>query len=208
MNIKIPISWLHSHDYCEHQIYLEHVLGLKVEPTPEMIEGKEIHTILEEEHLKEAKLELTVEDAMKKSVKEKITLIGREIPVETDKIYGLIDEVHFTPNQIIVIDDKPNNYPFLSNKKQIWGYCLAFEQQFKPSLPLLGCLRNRDSKEIVWQELFSDKHRKIVEECVDRISGILNGCLKPEATDNINKCFSCKLNIFCGLYSKRKLVYV
>lgn len=77
-------------------------------------------------------------------------MIGREIPVEVDKLYGLIDEVHFTPDRIIIIDDKPNNQAFSSIKKQIWGYCLAFEEQFKPDLPIFGCLRQKDTKQIIW----------------------------------------------------------
>jgi len=54
MNDKIPIHWLQSQTYCEYQICLEHVKGVKVEPTPEMNYGKEAHAILEENHKKKA----------------------------------------------------------------------------------------------------------------------------------------------------------
>lgn len=94
MNDKIPIHWLHSQAYCEYQIYLEHVKRIEVEPTPEMNEVKEVHTILED-HKKKAKFKLSINDALRKSQKEKITLIGREIPVTANYLYGLIDEVHF-----------------------------------------------------------------------------------------------------------------
>ena len=204
MNNKIKISWLHSHDYCEHQIYLEHVLGLKVEPTQEMIIGREVHKMLEQEHMEKAELEIAdVNEAIRMAIEEKMILTGREIKVDNGILYGKIDEIEFTPNFITIIDDKPNGYPFMSNKKQVWGYCLAFEEQYKPGIPIIGCLRQRDTKEIVWQELFCDVHRNIVKDCVNRILGILQGVRKPEPTDNLNKCRACKLKDYCGVYSKR-----
>jgi len=203
MNNKIPIHWLHSQAYCEYQIYLEHVKGIEVEPTPEMNEGKEVHAILEEDHKKKAKLKLSIIDALKKSQKEKITLVGREIPVRGNYLYGLIDEVHFMPTQIIIIDDKPNNYPYMTNKKQVWGYCLAFKEQFKIKIPLIACIRQRDTQKIIWRENFSDEHKKIVLESVERILGILNGNRKPEHTSNFNKCKSCRLKNVCDIYKMR-----
>jgi CRISPR-associated exonuclease Cas4 len=38
-----PISWLHKQDYCEYQIFLENMTGIKVEPTKAMVEGKLEH---------------------------------------------------------------------------------------------------------------------------------------------------------------------
>jgi hypothetical protein len=34
-----PISWLQKQDYCEYQIYLENVRGIKAEPTKAMAQG-------------------------------------------------------------------------------------------------------------------------------------------------------------------------
>ena len=203
MNGKIPIHWLHSQAYCEYQIYLEHVKGIKVAPTPEMNNGKEIHSLLEENHKKKAKLKLSTKDALEKSQKEKIILIGREIPVSGNYLYGLIDEVHFTPNRIVIIDDKPNNYPYMTNKKQVWGYCLAFEEQFKAKLPLVACIRHRDTKRIIWKEIFSDAHRNIVLESVERILGIINLNKKAKPTNKPSKCKSCRLREVCDIYRMR-----
>lgn len=189
---KIPISLLHSQVYCEYQIFLERVRGIEVEPTEEMKVGKEVHSLLEDEHKKRAKLELSIPDAMKKSIKEKITLIGREIRVFGNLLYGKIDEVHFMPSQIIIIDDKPNDYPYLSNKKQIWGYCLAFEEHFNPGLPLLATLRQRDTQEIFWEKEFIDEDKDMVLESAQRILDVLNGKRQPEPTLNIKKCRSCR----------------
>ena len=202
-NYKIPIHWLHSQGYCEYQIYLEHVKGIKVAPTPEMNKGKEIHSLLEENHKKKAKLKLSTKDALEKSQKEKIILIGREVPVSGNYLYGLIDEVHFTPNRIVIIDDKPNNYPYMTNKKQVWGYCLAFEEQFRAKLPLVACIRHRDTKRIIWKEIFSDVHKNIVLESVERILGIINQDKKAEPTNKVNRCKSCRLKEVCDIYRMR-----
>ena len=190
---KIPIHWLHSQAYCEYQIYLEHVKGIEIEPTSEMQEGKEIHAILEEEHKKKTEFKLTIEEAIKRAQDEGIILVGREVPVVGDVLWGFIDEIHFTPEYIVIIDDKPNSIPFLSNKQQVWGYCLAFQEQFNLDIPLVACLRHRDTQRIIWRERFLDEHRKIVLESTGRILGIINGYIDPKPTDNINKCRKCKL---------------
>jgi len=203
INDKIPIHWLHSQAYCEYQIYLEHVKGIEVEPTPEMQRGKNVHAMLEEEHKKKAELQLSVSDALKKAQVEKTILIGREIPVIGTHLYGFIDEVHFMPYQIVIIDDKPNNFPFITNKKQVWGYCLTFQEQFKPSLPIIASLRHRDTQEIIWQEEFSKEHKQIVMESVERILGILNGNREPQPTSKLSKCKSCKLKHICDIYKTR-----
>ncbi|MCX6819621.1 MAG: Dna2/Cas4 domain-containing protein [Candidatus Aenigmarchaeota archaeon] len=200
---KIPIHWLHVQAYCEYQLYLEHVKGIEVEPTPEMQTGKEIHTALEEEHEKKAELEITTKDAIKKAAKDKVTLIGREIPVTGKHIYGLIDEIHFMPKQIVIIDDKPNDYPYFSNKKQVWGYCLAFEEQFKVKKTIFAAIRQSTTQEIIWQENFLDEHRNNVIESVNRILGIINGERTPEPTVKLNKCRSCRFGKSCEVFNKR-----
>lgn len=159
--------------------------------------GKEIHSLLEEEHKKRAKLKLSIPDAIKKSIKEGITLIAREVPVIGNLLYGLIDEVRLMPSQIVIIDDKPNDYPYLSNKKQIWGYCLTFEEFFNPKLQLVAALRQRDTQEIFWQKEFIDEDRDMVLESAQRILDILNEKRQPEPTLKINKCRSCRLKNEC-----------
>ncbi|MCR4394704.1 MAG: hypothetical protein NUV31_10075, partial [Dehalococcoidales bacterium] len=41
--LLFPISWLDKQEFCEYQIYLENIAGIKVEPTRQMIEGKQEH---------------------------------------------------------------------------------------------------------------------------------------------------------------------
>lgn len=183
--------------YCEYQIYLEKVKGIEVKETIEMQKGKEAHSLLEEEHKKKAVHELTVDQAIRKAIFENVKIIGREIPVSGENIYGLIDEAHFMPTQILIIDDKPGNFPYFSNKIQVWGYCLAFQQQYKASLPIFACLRNRDTQQFIWNEKFSDEQRDIVANSVNRIFGILDGDIKPIPAKKESKCGKCRFKQFC-----------
>jgi len=203
MNDKIPIHWLHSQTYCEYQIYLEHVKGMEIEATSEMQKGIEVHAFLEEEHLKRAEIKLKTAEVIQKAKQERKTFIGREVPVIGRQLYGSIDEIHIMPDKIIIIGDKPNYRPFFSNKKQVWGYCLAFQEQFKPNLPIIASLRHRDSQKIIWQEEFLEEHKRIVLESVERILDILNGNRKPQPTSNFDKCRSCRLKSVCDVYKMR-----
>ena len=51
----LHISWPYAQDYCEYQLYLEHVKGISVDPTSAMVTGSREHQRLEEEFLAEAK---------------------------------------------------------------------------------------------------------------------------------------------------------
>lgn len=203
MEDKVPISLLHTQAYCEYQIFLEHVKHVEAEPTREMCLGRNVHRLLEQEHLKRANLELSVDDALEKSKRESVTLISRELPVVGKYLYGTIDEVWLMPNQIFIIDDKPNDFPFITNKKQVWGYCLAFQERFSPKRPLVACLRHRDTSRFVWREFFSPEHRRNVLDSVKRILGIISGDRRPEPTGRSRKCGSCRFKKDCEVYIKR-----
>lgn len=89
----LHISWLYAQDYCEYQLYLEHVKGISVDPTSAMVTGSREHQRLEEEFLAEAKLDLTFVEAVEASRKTPIST--RELYVEDRdlKICGYIDEL-------------------------------------------------------------------------------------------------------------------
>ena len=74
----VYISWLYAQDYCEYQIHLEQVQGVTTDDTPEMIEGSEEHSRLEEEFAAEATLDLTFPEAIEAS---------KEKPISTREIY-------------------------------------------------------------------------------------------------------------------------
>lgn len=197
----IPVHWLHTHAYCELQIYLEKVQGLEAPPTVEMLAGAEKHAILDEEHEKKAELDLTVNEAFAKAQLEAISLISRDIYVKGTALYGRIDEVVFEPTRIIIIDDKPSAQPYFTNKVQVWGYCQAFQEMYQPNLPLFGALRQEDTGDIVWLEEFLTDHAMLVRTTVDRIRAILSGIENPEPAGNSRKCNPCRFKESCPAYA-------
>lgn len=201
---RIPVHWLHTHAYCELQIYLEKVQGLEAPPTVEMLVGSEKHAILDEEHEKKAELDLTVNEASTKAQLEAISLISRDIYVRGTALYGRIDEVVFEPARIIIIDDKPSAQPYFTNKVQVWGYCQAFQEMYQPNLPLFGALRQEDTGDIVWLEEFLADHVMLIRRTVDRIRAILSGIESPEPAGNSRKCKPCRFKESCPACAVRQ----
>ena len=91
----IPVHWLHTHAYCEYQLYLEKAIGIEAPPTQEMLAGSSQHSLLDAEHEKKAEIELTVNEAAQKAQIEAVTMISRDIFVRGNSLYGRIDEVLF-----------------------------------------------------------------------------------------------------------------
>ncbi|MFC2022655.1 hypothetical protein ACFLTL_00615 [Chloroflexota bacterium] len=197
-NNLIPIHWLHTHAYCELQIYLEKVQGLEAPPTIEMLAGAAKHDILDKEHEKKAELDLTVKEASTKAQLEAVSLISRDISVKGNALYGRIDEVVFEPARIIIIDDKPSAQPYFTNIIQVWGYCQAFQEMYQPNLPIFGALRQEDTGDIVWLEEFLKDHAMLVSMTVDRIRAILSGIESPQPAGNSRKCKPCRFRGSCS----------
>lgn len=193
-----PISWLHKQEYCEYQIYLENVLGIKAPPTQAMIEGKQEHQNLYDQFAREA-VPATLEEMLLESTK--ITLFSRELRVRDTKhgIYGLIDEVLLTPNQFIVIDDKPGTKTFLSNIHQVYGYCLAFREELgtRDTRPVVAALRERGTDNIYWNAPFDHQAEKEILNVIGRIHSLITGSVPFSLSDNPNKCRACRLQNRC-----------
>lgn len=200
----VPIHLLHTQAYCEHQIFLEYVKGIEVEPTTEMLKGIEKHDSLDEEHREKAKVELSINEALIKSATERIALISRDIYVQGAATYGRIDEIIIEPSRIIVVDDKPTPVPYFTNKVQVWGYCHTFKEMYEPELPLVGALRHEDTGEITWLEEFSEEHAIRVTDGVKRIQAILSQQSQGEPTSNKRKCTSCRLRLQCDVSTRRE----
>ena len=99
---KVPIHWLNDHEFCEYKIFLEHVKGIEVEPTPAMVEGTEEHARLEAE-FQEAAETMGLDEALELS--KTTPVLSREYPVMSAEfgICGRIDELRFTPDEFVVI---------------------------------------------------------------------------------------------------------
>ena len=193
-----PISWLHKQEYCEYQIFLENVKGIKVEPTKPMLEGKTEHERLEME-FKEKAVPSTVEKMLKES--EVKNIVSRELRVRSLRhgIYGKIDEILLTPNEFVIIDDKPGTKKFLSNIHQVYGYCLAFQEKVKQqdSRQIVAALRERGTDNIYWKVPFDEKAENEIVTVINHIHRLILGKEQFNSSTNPNKCKPCRFKNDC-----------
>ena len=194
-----PISWLHKQEYCEYQIFLENIKGIKVKSTQAMLEGKREHARLYNDFRKEA-VPATFEQMLAESKTAKV--ISREFRIFDVRhgIYGLIDEVLLTPDGLVVIDDKPGTKIFLSNINQVYGYCLAFKEQASTAdgRQIVGALRQRGTENIYWKAPFTKSAEESIVALVEHIHSLISGTDAFGSTDNPNKCNVCRLRATCN----------
>lgn len=193
---NFPISWLNQQGYCEYQLYLEYMKGIETEPTQAMTHGSQIHSQLEDIFKQEA-TPSTFEDAVEVSKTE--ASMSRECFVIAPQygIRGYIDEIWMTPEEIVIIDDKPGRTPYQSTMNQVRAYCLAFKDMTNDPRPIKGALRERGTSNLFWIEVFTHEIEEEIKFTVDRMHGLFDG-LKPFVpTKNPKKCRSCRFKNDC-----------
>ncbi len=193
---NFPISWLNKQGFCEYGIYLENVKGIEVKPTPSMLEGTKEHAILEDKFKEDAE-PATFDEMLETSKTGEI--LSRELPVISKHygIRGFIDEVWMTPDEFIIIDDKPGTVAYSSSINQVYGYCLAFKEMVPEKRRIVASLRERGTENIYWASYFDGKVEKDIINLVNRMHKLLEGKAEFKATDNPNKCRGCRFNTLC-----------
>ena len=198
----IPISRIQQFGFCEYSVFLRDIENVEAEPTEQMITGKQAHDQLYEEFLATAKPS-TIKQMIKKSRKSEV--LSRELFVESEMfgILGRIDEIHFSPNNFVIIDDKPGTRVFTSNKNQVFAYCLAFIDYISQwramddSRPVIAALRERDSQKIIWRSPFDETARTVIVNEINRMHSMMSGNLPFSITNNPNKCRACSVREHC-----------
>ena len=193
---NFPISWLNQQGYCEYQIYLQYIKGIKTPETKAMQKGTDIHNRLEEKFLESA--EPATFDEVVETSKESPT-ITRECFVlsKEDGIRGFIDEIWMMPEEIIIIDDKPGSKAYPSTINQVRAYCLAFKKMSEDERPIKGALRQRGTDNIFWSEEFDKNIEKEIKFKINRMHSLFEGQKPFIATKNPNKCRSCRYQSYC-----------
>jgi CRISPR/Cas system-associated exonuclease Cas4 (RecB family) len=193
---NFPISWLNKQAYCEYTIYIENFKGIEVPATKEMDRGKKEHFSLESEFKKKA-VPTTFEEMLETSKEAEI--YSRELPVISHNfgIRGFIDEVWMTPEDFIIIDDKPGKIPYYSNINQVYGYCLAFKDMIKDGRKVIASLRQRGTKNIFWSSYFDEKAENDIIRLIEHIHNLILGKKPFNSTNNPNKCKKCRFNGLC-----------
>ncbi len=193
---NFPISWLNKQGFCEYGIYLENVKGIEIKPTKSMLEGTKVHATLEANFREDA--EPTTFDEMLETSKTG-EILSRELPVMSKQhgIRGFIDEVWMTPDEFVIIDDKPGTRAYSSSINQVFGYCLAFKEMIPEKRRIVASLRQRGTENIYWASYFDEKAEKDIINLINRMHRLLEGEIEFKATDNPNKCRSCRFNTIC-----------
>lgn len=194
---NFSISWLNQQGYCEYSIYLERFKGISTAPTQAMTTGTIEHEKLEDK-FKETATPSTFDDAFELSKEKKI--VSREMFVldVEEGIRGFIDEIWMTPNEIVIIDDKPGTKAYPSTINQVRAYCLAFKHMIGNDNRIIkAALRQRGTDNIFWSEVFDEDNEKRIKFLVNRMHGLFEGTKPFLATKNPNKCKSCRYQSYC-----------
>ena len=198
---NFPISWLNQQGYCEYSLYLEHFKQIETKPTQAMTTGVAEHQKLEDK-FKEDAVPATFDEVLESS-KEEIA-ISREMFVVSPKygIRGFVDEIWMTPEEFVIIDDKPGTIPYPSTINQVLAYCLAFKtmiikENHNEKRRIKGVLRERGTDNIFWMEEFDEDNQKRITFLIDRMHGLFEGSKPFIPTKNINKCNKCRFQSYC-----------
>jgi CRISPR-associated exonuclease Cas4 len=195
--LLFPISWFQKQDFCEYQIYLENIKGIRAAPTPAMAKGKEEHDRLYSEFAEKA-IPVTLDQMLSES--RTARLLSRELRVADviHGLYGYIDEVWLRPDSFVVIDDKPGIRAYTSNVNQVFGYCLAFKVLVaSDERQITAALRERGTENIFWQSPFDEAAEEAIISISSRIHNLLSGKDEFNPCGNPNKCRSCRLRLLC-----------
>ncbi|MDR0900154.1 MAG: Dna2/Cas4 domain-containing protein [Methanobrevibacter sp.] len=194
---NFPISWLNQQGYCEYSLYLEYFEGIETAPTMAMKTGTIEHQKLEDK-FKEDAVPTTFEEVLKTSKEE--AAISREIFVISPEfgIRGFIDEIWMTPEEFIIIDDKPGTIPYPSTINQVLAYCLAFKSMIGGDGRIIkAALRERGTDNIFWIEEFDENNESGISFLIDRMQGLFEGSKPFIPTKNKNKCNKCRFQSYC-----------
>jgi len=194
---NFPISWLNIQGYCEYSLYLQYFEGISVAPTSAMRTGTREHAKLEDK-FKQTATPASFKDAFESS-KEKEILSREMFVIDPDAgIRGFIDEIWMTPEEFVIIDDKPGTRAYPSTINQVLAYCLAFKHMIgDDKRKIRGALRERGTDNIFWSEEFDQRNEEKIEFLINRMQGLFEGTKPFIPTKNPNKCKSCRYQSYC-----------
>ena len=198
-NSWIAISEFHQQSYCEVQLKYKWQ-GIKKE-TPAMKLGSEIHEQKFKDFLDKTKEleQVEIAEAIKRAIENEERFNGREVFIisPTFRLFGVIDSVEIGPEGVIVADDKPSEYSYLSDKSQIIAYALAFKDKYRPPLDVFMRIKNRDSGDITWEDVLTQEWVDFLMEKVNRLHELALGRREFEPTKNPKKCSACSYKDIC-----------
>ena len=197
----LPISILPMMDYCEYQIYLQYVRGIRAKPTAAMLQGIQRHKQLEDEFLETAEeIGEPIEEHIMKLLRGEVSPFSlREFYVQSDRmgLHGYIDEISLYRETAIVIDDKPRFSVTDGYKRQVAAYAASFREKYGWEENLFLALRNRDTGEVYWTDQFTRLNEADLDKTVERLHCLLAGDLEFRPASEPGKCSKCRFAFAC-----------
>jgi len=198
-NSWIAISEFHQQSYCEVQ--LKYKWQGIIRETEQMINGSNIHEEKFEKFIEETKeLEkVDIREAIKRAIENDERFSGREVFVvsPTFRIFGMIDSIEIGPDGIMISDDKPSEYAYISDKSQIIAYATAFKDFYRPPIDIFMSIRNRDKGDLTWEEVLTQNWIDFILEKINRLHELALGKREFEPTKNPKKCLACSYKDVC-----------
>lgn len=198
-NSWIAISEFHQQSYCEVQLEFKWK-GIRKE-TEAMRKGTDIHNQkfkTFEERTKGLE-EVGIVNAIIRAIEKNERFSGREVFVvsPTFRLFGVIDSIEIGPDGVMITDDKPSKYAYLSEKSQVLGYAIAFRDKYRPPVDIFMSIRNRDSGDIVWEDVLTQEWVDFMLEKINRLHELAMGKREFEPTKNPKKCLACAYKKIC-----------
>ena len=195
----LSISEFNIQSYCEVQLkFIWQGIKLKTE---KMIKGSKIHNEKFQEFEEKTKdlEDVDIVNAIKRSIEKQERFAGREVFIvsPTFRLVGKIDAIEIGPEGIIITDDKPVEYPYLSIKSQVAAYAVAFKDRYRPPLDIYMIVKNRDKGDIIWEDIFSQEWFDFILEKINRLHDLALGKREFEPTANYKKCLRCSYKNIC-----------
>ncbi|MBI2530309.1 MAG: PD-(D/E)XK nuclease family protein [Candidatus Diapherotrites archaeon] len=197
----IPISWLHTQDFCEYQLYLQHVLRIKLPATKEMLSGLQKHAELEQAFReKAAPIEEPIETHINKLLRGEIEPFSmREFSLKSEKyrLTGKIDEIQLFRERALIIDNKPSLSAKAADINQLRAYCLCFSDAYRWEGEICNAVQNSESQKFVFAERFNEDAKLAAEGLISRMHALFSGNADFSAADEKWKCAACRFNAVC-----------
>ena len=193
---NFPISWIDQQDYCEYQIYLEYIKGIKTQPAIHETHKSQIQKELEDIFRQDAE-PAEFWDAVEASKTR--DLMSREVIIISPDygIRGTIDEIWMKNDEIVIINERQGRTPYDSAMNQTRACSLAFKDITGDKRTIKSALRERGTDNLFWIEVFTPEVEKKIISKVNRIHGLIEGSESFTSSESARICRSCRFKDIC-----------
>ncbi len=185
----ITVTDLADFYICPRRFLYRKVLGQKL--TYAMINGARAHAKKYNEHKERADRKIPLAIAID-IARTGETLLGREIEILGNGLYGIIDEIQLYPEEAVIIDFKAS----LSERGKIQA--LAYAAALAPygyEHITVRIARTRD-EEVLWEKKFDESDKEFIESLKRRFFSMVRAGTFPRSEDP-SVCEDCPFRRIC-----------